>query len=82
MNRRTRRALATTVGGIILTAGIVGPASARPHDIDSVTPATVTNDLWVPCPLQRIGDRLVRCDLLTGAGVPAPSWIPEVGRLN
>lgn len=29
------------------------------------------------CPLTRIGTQLVRCDNLTGAGVPAPYWIPE-----
>ena len=32
---------------------------------------------FVPCPLERIGSQLVRCDNLTGAGVEAPSWIPE-----
>jgi hypothetical protein len=30
------------------------------------------------CPLERIGTQLIRCDNLTGAGVRAPSWIPEV----
>jgi hypothetical protein len=30
------------------------------------------------CPLQRIGTQLVRCDNLTGAGVRAPCWIPEL----
>jgi hypothetical protein len=29
------------------------------------------------CPLRRIGDQLVRCDNLTGAGAAAPSWVPE-----
>lgn len=29
------------------------------------------------CPLTRIGTQFVRCDDLTGAGVPAPFWIPE-----
>jgi hypothetical protein len=28
------------------------------------------------CPLRRVGDHLVRCDNLTGAGVPAPIWVP------
>ncbi len=29
------------------------------------------------CPLTRIGTQFIRCDALTGAGVPAPSWVPE-----
>lgn len=29
------------------------------------------------CPLRRLGTQLVRCDLLTGAGVAAPAFIPE-----
>jgi hypothetical protein len=29
------------------------------------------------CPLERIADQFVRCDNLTGAGVPAPSYVPE-----
>jgi hypothetical protein len=29
------------------------------------------------CPLRRIGDQLLRCDNLTGAGIPAPFWVPE-----
>ena len=30
------------------------------------------------CPLRRIDRRLVRCDNLTGAGVAAPLFIPEL----
>jgi hypothetical protein len=82
MNRTTRRTLATTVGGIILTVGIGRAASARPHDFDGVTPTIGTQDSWRRCPLQRTGDQLVRCDLLTGAGVSAPRSIPPVGRWN
>ena len=29
------------------------------------------------CELQRVGTQFVECDYLTGAGVPAPSYIPE-----
>jgi hypothetical protein len=32
------------------------------------------------CPLRRIGDQLVRCDNLTGAGIPAPSACPSTDR--
>lgn len=30
------------------------------------------------CPLRRIDTQLVRCDNLTGAGVPAPAFILEL----
>jgi hypothetical protein len=30
------------------------------------------------CPLDRVGTQYVRCDNLTGAGVSAPSWVPEL----
>jgi hypothetical protein len=30
------------------------------------------------CPLRRVGNQLVRCDNLTGAGVSAPHWVPEL----
>ena len=30
------------------------------------------------CPLARVGTQLVRCDYLTGAGVPASPWVPEL----
>lgn len=29
------------------------------------------------CSLERVGAQLIHCDSLTGAGVSAPSWIPE-----
>jgi hypothetical protein len=29
------------------------------------------------CPLERVGTQFVRCDYLTGDGVPAPAWVPE-----
>jgi hypothetical protein len=32
------------------------------------------------CPLERVGDQLVRCDNLTGAGAVAPPWVPEQAR--
>jgi hypothetical protein len=30
------------------------------------------------CPLTRVGTQFVRCDNLTGAGVSAPPWVPEL----
>lgn len=29
------------------------------------------------CPVERIGDQSVRCDNLTGNGVPAPWYVPQ-----
>ena len=30
------------------------------------------------CPLERVGTQFVRCDNLTGDGVPAAAWVPEL----
>ena len=30
------------------------------------------------CPLERVGTEFVRCDNLSGAGVPAAPWVPEL----
>jgi hypothetical protein len=70
MNRR--RICAMGAGVILLLGGWLPVAAASPPD---PTPATAFAD---SCPLRRIGTQLVRCDNLTGAGVRAPSWIPEL----
>lgn len=64
-HRRTGSVLA-----ILLLAGL---ASASANATATDGPATS----YQYCPLTRIGTQLVRCDNLTGAGVPAPFWIPE-----
>jgi quercetin dioxygenase-like cupin family protein len=46
---------------------LVGPAS-----VAQANPSSPRR-----CPLERIGDQLVRCDNLTGAGAVAPPWVPE-----
>ena len=63
-------AAATIIAGL---AAI--PATARP---DPGEPAPVRPSTDWTCPLQRIDTQLVRCDNLTGAGVTAPSWVPEL----
>lgn len=49
-------------------------------------PATATLDPGPPverertsgsCPLERVGTQFVRCDDLTGNGLPAPSFLPS-----
>lgn len=77
MNRPT--AAGTVIG--VLGAALVGiaiaasPAQARldPGTLDPGTPDPVPTT----CYLERIGTQLVRCDVLTGNGVPAPYYIPE-----
>lgn len=61
--------LALGVAALALPAPV---ASARPAP--EPTPTPINRQF---CPLQRIGTQLVRCDNLTGAGVPAASWITE-----
>lgn len=53
---------------------LVAPAA---HGDDVLTTITPTSSEGV-CPLRRVDHHLVRCDDLTGAGVPAPTWIPEL----
>jgi hypothetical protein len=63
-------AAATIIAGL---AAI--PATARPDPGDP-PPNRFSCDL--NCPLQRIDTQLVRGDNLTGAGVTAPMWVPEL----
>ena len=66
------RCICAMGAGVILLLSVWLPvAAASPPD---PPPGTAFAD---SCPLQRIGTQLVRCDNLTGAGVRAPSWIPE-----
>jgi hypothetical protein len=51
----------------------VSPAQASPIP-NQPTPSTSAGS----CPLARVGTQFVRCDNLTGAGVRAPQWIPEL----
>lgn len=66
-----------TASAVVLsmtTMVLVAPAA---HGDDVLTTTTsVSSD--GACPLRRLGDQLVRCDYLTGAGVTAPSWIPSL----
>ena len=71
------RAAATAGLAALLILGGVSSASARPDPGEptwAVQAAPHDN-----CALRRIGAQLVRCDSLTGAGVRAPSSIPEFG---
>jgi hypothetical protein len=63
-------AVATIIAGL---AAI--PAAARP---DPGEPIPIRFPSYANCPLNRIDTQLVRCDNLTGAGVVAPAYIPEL----
>lgn len=72
----TRRTITTTIALaslIVLGAGSL-PATAR-QDAGPVIVHTIPDDGH--CPLTRVGTQFVKCDDLTGNGVPAPGWIPR-----
>ena len=75
--RRWRIATAAAVLTVLAGSTAV-PAAARPFDPDPApTHRIAYSDPSLRCPLRRIDRHLVRCDNLTGAGVPAPLFIRE-----
>jgi hypothetical protein len=80
INFRTARIATTTAILIMLAGSAAVPAMARPIDPDPpvATRKTTFPDSSLRCPLLRIDRQLIRCDNLTGAGVPAPLFIPEL----
>ncbi|PYI66685.1 hypothetical protein CVV68_12790 [Arthrobacter livingstonensis] len=66
----------TGLAAALLLAFVVpAPADARQDPVTSGGMVPVVTGQQ--CPLTRIDTQFVRCDALTGAGVPAPSWVPE-----
>jgi len=80
INFRPARIATTTAILIMLAGSAAVPAMARPIDPDPpvTTRKTTFPDSSLRCPLLRIDRQLIRCDNLTGAGVPAPLFIPEL----
>jgi hypothetical protein len=68
-----RRSAAALLLGLIVTGP--GAAAAVPEP----GPTRPSGPPAADCPLGRVDHHLVRCDSLTGAGVPAPAWVPERG---
>jgi hypothetical protein len=80
INFHLARIAMTTAILIMLGSLVPVPVMARPIDSD---PPVATRKIIFPgsslnCPLRRIDRQLIRCDNLTGAGVPAPLFIPEL----
>ena len=77
MNRTTllARCSAAAAAATIIAGLAAIPAAARP---DPGEPIPIQFSSYANCPLNRIDTQLVRCDNLTGAGVVAPAYIPEL----
>lgn len=69
-----KRLSVALVGGALAAVISAPTATARPDDEALRGRHAISS---AGCPLERIADQLVRCDNLTGAGVPAPSFVPE-----
>jgi len=74
----TNRALPRWTVALVCAAlaGLAGAPTAAARLDDSNlrrVPATSVTG----CPLERLADQFVRCDNLTGGGVPAPSFVPQ-----
>jgi hypothetical protein len=77
--RRWRIATAAAILTVLAGSVAVPAAVARPVDPDGVPRHRITvSDSSLTCPLRRIDRQLVRCDNLTGAGVPAPLFIAKL----
>jgi hypothetical protein len=73
-SKQGRRA-ASVLCAILIVGGSAAPVAAAEHPgSPTQTQPSLGN---YNCLLMRVGDQFVRCDNFTGAGVPAPSWIPE-----
>ncbi len=69
------RLVVALAGAALVSLTIVPTAAGRPDDAHLARQHARS---VVFCPLERIGDQFVRCDNLTGAGAPAPWFVPEV----
>ncbi|SDP12721.1 hypothetical protein SAMN04489867_1495 [Pedococcus dokdonensis] len=82
-HRTTRNVTATrrTWGVVATTALVVAlgtlPAAAK-QDPGQIDQPTTPNVAIYFHPLERVGTQYVAGDNLTGNGVPAPRWVPEV----
>ncbi|MBG0737945.1 hypothetical protein IV500_00625 [Paeniglutamicibacter antarcticus] len=75
VSQHAPRWTALAVTALLITAVVPAPAFAQQDPGPAVGQAPAMNAPY--CSLTRIGTQLFRCDIHTGAGVPAPVWIPE-----
>lgn len=73
---RTARAVLAGLVATALTAAVVAQPAAARQDRGELVPSTPDVQSG-QCLLQRVGTEFVRCDDLTGNGVPAPGWVEE-----
>ena len=76
MNPSTHLRTAGAIATALLLASATSPAGASSQSAPqsaSITALGAGN-----CALARVDTHFARCDYLTGAGVPAPVWVPEV----
>jgi hypothetical protein len=74
--RHTRRVLPAIGAAALLVALGSLPAAAR-QDPGPIVPGNQATTVTYLCALQRVDTQFVRCDNLTGNGVPAPAWVDE-----
>ncbi|UNX55024.1 hypothetical protein MF406_01685 [Georgenia sp. TF02-10] len=77
MNQHTRRPAHTVlaaVAAVASTVSLAAGAAAVDPDAHLLDDSTAGSSLG--CPLTRHEDQLLRCDDLTGDGVPAPHFVP------
>jgi hypothetical protein len=77
-NSVSRIASTMALSAVLVGAGALS-AAARPADEHArLRPPVVALAVGRDCPLRRLDRQLVRCDNLTGDGVSAPLFIPEL----
>ena len=79
--KRTTSITTVVLSSLLVLGTTASPAAARQDPGQVSTRAeqpTSPPDEGTNCPLQRVGTQFVRCDNLTGNGVPAPGWLDEL----
>jgi peptidoglycan/LPS O-acetylase OafA/YrhL len=74
--KRARRVFPAIATAALLVALGSLPAAAR-QDPGPIVPEHQATTAPYSCAIQRVGTQFVRCDNLTGNGVPAPAWVDE-----
>lgn len=81
LNTKThRRALAVAAAALVTLGLSAGPTFASPDPGPPIVPAgaVASSGEWGGCSIARVGDQYSACDNLTGNGVAAPAWVPEL----